>query len=109
VAGRNRSALVKGVEKQIECVLSALRLEPEAKGTPIHGALCFVEAEGKVLDFAFQIDGVWVLYPGALRKRLKKKGALSPDAMSVVAAALERFASRMELTVQPQCGNCIAL
>ena len=77
VAGRNRTTLVKGVEKQIECVLAALRLVPEAKGTPVHGALCFVTAEWKLLDFAFQVDGVWVLHPGALRKWLKKQAPLS--------------------------------
>jgi hypothetical protein len=90
VGGRNRTKLAKGVEKQIECVLAALRLEPEAKGTPVHGALCFVEAEWKLLDFAFQVDGVWVLYPGALRKRLRKNGPLNADTMRLVAAALGR-------------------
>ena len=41
-------------------------------------------------DFAFHIGGVWVLNPGALRKRFRKKGLLRADAMNVVAAALER-------------------
>jgi len=90
VNGRKRTNLTSGAETQIECALAALHLEPEAKGTPVHGALCFVRAEWGLLDFAFQIGRVWVLYPGALRKRLKKKGPLSPDAMSLVAAALER-------------------
>jgi hypothetical protein len=46
VGGRNRTQLAKGVEKQVECVRAALRLELDAKGTPAHGALCFVEADG---------------------------------------------------------------
>jgi hypothetical protein len=71
-------------------VLAAVHLEPAAKGTPVHGALCFVEAEWKLLGFAFQVDGVWVLYPGALRKRLRKNGPLNTDTMRLVAAALER-------------------
>ncbi len=90
VDGRNRTTLAKSVEAQVDCVLAALRLEPEAKGTPVHGALCFIEAEWKLLELAFQVDGVWVLYPGALRKRLRKKGPLTAEAMRTVAAALER-------------------
>jgi hypothetical protein len=90
VGGRKRTTLAKGVEGQVDCVLAALRLDPETKGTPVHGALCFVEAEWNLLELAFQIDGVWVLYPGALRKRLRKKGPLTAEAMKTAAAALER-------------------
>jgi Nuclease-related domain len=92
VAGRNRTALTKGVDKQVECVLTALRLEPKVKGTPVHGALCLVGADWGLLDFPFQVGGgaVWVLYPGALRKRLKKKGPLTVDRMKLAAEALDR-------------------
>ena len=90
VGRHDRTARAKGVEKQLECVLTALRLEPRANGTPIHGALCFVESEWALLDFPFQVGPIWVLYPGALRKRLKKKGPLSTQAMELVAATLER-------------------
>jgi hypothetical protein len=91
VGGRKRTALAKGVDKQVECVLTALRLEPKIKkGTPVHGALCLVESEWGLLDFPFQIGTVWVLYPGALRKRLKKKGPLNVDRMKLAADALDR-------------------
>src|SRR3954466_6583338 len=33
VAGRNRSALAKGVERQVAAVLAALRTDPSLKGT----------------------------------------------------------------------------
>jgi hypothetical protein len=90
VGGRNRTTLAKGVQRQTECVLAALRLESQAKGTPVLGALCFTEAEWRLLDFAFQVDGVWVLCPGALKKRLKKNGPLNAEKMRIAAAALER-------------------
>jgi hypothetical protein len=32
VGGRNRTSLAKGVERQVDCVLAALRLDPGAKG-----------------------------------------------------------------------------
>jgi hypothetical protein len=90
VGGRKRTALAKGVDKQVDCVLTALRLEPETKGTLVYGALCLVEAEWGLLDFPFQIGSVWVLYPGALRKRLRKKGRLTVDGMTRAAVALDR-------------------
>jgi hypothetical protein len=90
VDGRDRTTLAKGADKQVESVLAALRLEPRAKGTPVYSALCFLDAEWGPLDFPFQVGAVWVLYPGALRKRLKKRGPLSRDAMTCVAGALER-------------------
>jgi hypothetical protein len=91
VGGRKRTALAKGVEKQVECVLAALRLEPKLKGTLVYGALCLVESEWGLLDRPFQIgDAVWVLYPGALRKRLKKKGPLTVERMKLAADVLDR-------------------
>jgi len=42
-----------------------------------------------LLDSPFQIGNVWVLYPGALRKRLKKDGPLSREAMARIARRLD--------------------
>jgi hypothetical protein len=94
VGGRNRTSLAKGVERQVDCVLAALRLDPEAKGTDVYGALCFLESEWDLLDFPFRVGTIWVLYPGALRKRLKKNGPLSREAM-------ERLARRLDLSLPP--------
>lgn len=94
VGGRNRTALAMGVEKQVSAVMAALRTDPTSTGTPVHAALCFVESEWALLDFPFQIGNVWVVYPGALRKRLKKAGQLSRDSM-------ERIAKRLELSLPP--------
>jgi hypothetical protein len=81
VGGRDRTKLANGVESQVEVVLAALQLDPACKGTLVYGALCFVGSEWGLFDFPFQVGSVWVLYPGALRKRLKKNGPLSRDAM----------------------------
>ena len=92
IGGRDRSQLAKGVESQVEAVVAALRPDPEAKGTSVHAALCLVESDWDLLDFAFQVGSAWVLYPGALRKRLKKKGPLSR-------ALMERLANRLALSL----------
>jgi hypothetical protein len=95
VAGRNRSVLAKGVEKQVAAVIAALRPDPSLKGIDVHAALCFLDSEWALLDFPFQIGNVWVLYPGAVRKRLKKTGPLTREAM-------ERIARRLDLSLPPQ-------
>ena len=91
VAGRDRSGLAKGVESQVDAVLAALRPDPDAKGTDVHAALCFVESDWGVLDFPFRVGFVWVLYPGALKNRLKKNGPVPRDRM-------ERMARRLDLS-----------
>jgi hypothetical protein len=94
VGGRNRTNLTKSVEKQVAAVIAALKPDPELKGTDVHAALCFLDSEWALLDFPFQVGFVWVMYPGALRKRLKKKGAVSREKM-------QRIARRLELSLPP--------
>ena len=88
VGGRDRSKLVRGVEAQVESVLTALGLDPNCKGTEIHAALCFVESDWGLFNRPFQVGSAWVLYPGALAKRLKKNGPLSRAAMERAATAI---------------------
>jgi len=92
IKGRNRTSLARGVEKQVDAVLAALGPDPVAKGTDVHGALCFVDADWNLLDFTFQVGSIWVMYPGALRKRLRKRGPLSRD-------AIEHIAHRLDLSL----------
>src|SRR5262249_46724298 len=89
VAGRNRTQLAKGVERQVEAVVAALRPDPELRGTEVHAALCFVEAERGLFDFPFQMGNVWVTSPRALRKRLKKSGSVSTEVMGRIARRLD--------------------
>lgn len=94
IGGRNRSDRAKGVEKQVAAVIAALTGDTALKGTNVHAALCFLDSEWALLDFPFQIGNVWVLYPGALRRRLKKSGSLSREAM-------ERIARRLDISLPP--------
>ena len=92
VSGRNRTNLAKGVERQVNAVLAALRPDPDLKGIDVHGALCFVDSDWDLLAFPFQVGTIWVMYPGALRRRLKKSSPLARDRM-------ERAARRLDLSL----------
>jgi Nuclease-related domain len=92
IQGRNRASLANGVRRQVDAVNAAMRLDESLHGTEIHAVLCLVESEWALLDFPFQLGNVWVLYPGALKKRLRKSGSLSREAM-------ERIARRLDLSL----------
>ena len=92
VAGRNRSKLARGVERQVDAVLAALGPDPDLKGIDVHGTLCFVDSDWDLLAFPFQVGTVWVMYPGALKRRLKKSGPIVRD-------RIERAARRLDLSL----------
>jgi nuclease-like protein len=94
IRGRNRTTLANGVRRQIDAVNAALRADESLRGTDIHAVLCLIESEWGFLDFPFQLGNVWVMYPGALKKRLRKSGPLARDTM-------ERTALRLELSLPP--------
>ena len=98
IGGRNRTKLANGLEKQVAAVIAALKGDASFKRTNVHPGLCLVESEWSLLDFPFQIGNVWVLYPGALRKRLKKSGSLSRETM-------ERIAHRLDLSLPHATNN----
>ena len=98
VGGRNRTALAEGVRRQVEAVVAALRADQTLRGTAIHGVLCFVEAGWSLLDFPFQLGNVWVMYPGALQKRLRKRGPLGHGER-------QRIARRLALSLPPAAGT----
>src|SRR6476646_4806036 len=45
IGGRNRTSLAKGVIRQVEAVLAALRLDESVHGINVHAVLCLVESE----------------------------------------------------------------
>jgi hypothetical protein len=94
VGRRNRTNLANGVNKQVAAVIAALKTDPLLEGTKVNAALCFLDSEWALLDPSFQIGSVWVLRTSSLRKRLKKKGALSRETM-------ERIARRLDLSLPP--------
>jgi hypothetical protein len=92
VGGRDRTGLAAGVESQIEAVLAALGPDSAVKGVEIHAVLCFLGSDWRRLNFPFQVGTVWIMYPGALRKRLTKDGAVTREQM-------ERIARRLDLSL----------
>lgn len=89
VAGRNQTALVDAMAKQVAVVEHALReggpavLGPETP-VPVTAALCFVEADPPLLALVrkrpYVIRGVRITWPAALRVLLEAPGALGPEA-----------------------------
>jgi hypothetical protein len=94
IGRRNRTSLANGVRRQVDAVNAAIRPDQSLHGTDIHAALCLVESEWALLDFPFQVGNVWVMYPGALKKRLRKRGQVSRD-------SIERIARRLDLSLPP--------
>jgi Nuclease-related domain len=92
IGGRNRTSLAGGVVRQVDAVLAATRSDESLRGTDVNAALCLVESEWGLLDFPFQVGNVWVTCPGALKKRLRKSGALSRE-------TIERIARRLDLSL----------
>lgn len=70
VAGRDRTRLVEGVRHQVR------RVEAALPGVPVHGALCFVDADWALFAKPFAVDGVLVTWGKALRERLTAPGSL---------------------------------
>ncbi len=93
IAGRDRTKLIDGLERQVEHVRAALA-EP---GPTIHGCLCFVAPEGIMADVGLplfrtpKIRGYRLYQPRSLARRLNGKGPLSPSQMGSLHADLARL------------------
>jgi hypothetical protein len=92
VGGRNRTALARAVEHQLAAVLAAVRSDESLNDVSVYGALCFLESDWGLLDFPFSVGKIWITYPGALQKQLRKPGPLSRERM-------ERVARRLDLSL----------
>jgi hypothetical protein len=92
IGRRNRTNLTNGVLNQVAAVKAALAPDPECKGIDVYASLCFLDSEWGLLDFPFSVGSVWIAYPGALKKSLKKVGPLSRERM-------ERIAWRLDLSL----------
>jgi hypothetical protein len=94
IGGRRRTTLANSVRKQVDAVNAAMRSDESLHGTDIHASLCLIDSEWGLLDFPFQLGNVWVVYPGTLKKRLRKNGPISREVM-------ERIARRLALSLPP--------
>jgi hypothetical protein len=73
VGSRDCTKVVDGVLKQVD-VASAI----VGDDVPLHGVLCFVEADWPLIGGSFATRGVEALWPKKLYSRLKAVGPLAP-------------------------------
>jgi hypothetical protein len=86
IAGRERTKLLDGLDRQVEAVCEALRAAGHA-GVPVQGVLCFTVADLPLLG-TLQVRGHLLLHRRQLVKRLRADGPLQPPAIDVLARAL---------------------
>ena len=79
VGSRDRSKLVDGVLKQVDVIREIL-----TSGLPVHGVLCFVEADWPLLGGDFTTRDVHALWPKKLYPKLQAEGPLTSDAIAEI-------------------------
>lgn len=79
VGSRDCTKLVDGVLKQVDVVRGLLGTE-----VPVHGVLCFVEADWPLIGGAFTTRDVLALWPRRLYPQLEADGALAADAVAEI-------------------------
>ena len=89
VGSRDCTRLVEGMHKQLEVVRAALERAGFA-GVPVHGTLCFVDADWPLFGGSFFISDVAVLWPKKLSERLLAPGEITADSISAVHESLAR-------------------
>jgi hypothetical protein len=83
IAGRDRTKLVTGLERQVDVVKAVL--ESVAPEVPIHGCFCFVAPEGLLAEVGLpvmrtlKINGCLLYYSRRLAKQLNQPGALTRE------------------------------
>jgi hypothetical protein len=84
-AGRDRTALLDGLERQITAVHDALATIGHP-AIPTRGVLCFTNADLPLLGTT-SIRGHQLLYRRSLAKRLNARGPLDPTTIEALARA----------------------
>ncbi|MEQ1731712.1 MAG: nuclease-related domain-containing protein [Vicinamibacterales bacterium] len=80
VNGRDRTKLVEGLGWQVEAVRQALG----GSDVPVHGALCFIDAEWKLFAKPFQLQDTWITWGQKLAEMISANGPLNAgDVMHV--------------------------
>jgi hypothetical protein len=78
VGSRDRTGLVNGVSKQVDLVRAALQ-DAGFEAIPVHGVLCFVEADWPLIGGAFVIGGVQVSWPKKAVDKLLEPGPVDQE------------------------------
>ncbi|WP_315093506.1 nuclease-related domain-containing protein [uncultured Cellulomonas sp.] len=87
VGSRDCTKLVDGVHKQVGLVRAALD-NAGFDDTPVHGLLCFVEADWPLFGGSFVIEGVDVLWPKKAAERLVSPGPIDGARVGAIHGAL---------------------
>ncbi len=87
VGSRDCTRLVEGVHKQVGLVRSALDAAT-LTDVPVHGTLCFIEADWPLIGGSFVIADVAVVWPKKLAERLIAPGGMSEADVETVHRAL---------------------
>jgi hypothetical protein len=77
VAGKDRTGLVDGIDRQVAAVENVLRKEG-LDSIPVHAALCFVNSEWGWFAKPFSLSGVWVTWATKLTELVLDWNAI-PD------------------------------
>lgn len=85
IAGRDKTSLVEGVERQAELVRATLA--GQGVSAPVHAVLCFVDADLPLLG-TLRFRDVLLLSPKALAKRLGADGDASTESVRAQSALL---------------------
>lgn len=94
IAGRDRTKLIDGLERQVGIVRAAL--SETAPEVPVHGCLCFLDPEGFLAESGLpvlrrlKIRGHALYSPRRLAKRLNESGALAEETALDIHAELAR-------------------
>lgn len=98
VGGRERTKLVEGMHKQLGLVRAALADQPDV---PVHGVLCFVDADWPLIGGSFTVQGVSVMWPKKLKLLLTEAGPLDADRIADLQWQLhEAFPRQKERTTK---------
>ncbi len=87
IAGRDRTKLLDGLDRQVEAVREALLAAGRSGVPPIQGVLCFTTANLPMFG-TLQIRGHLLLHRRPLVKRLCAEGPLRPPAIDALARVL---------------------
>lgn len=85
VGTRNCTPLVEGVIKQVAIVRDQLD-----DSVPVHGVLCFVEADWPLIGGSFVTRRVEALWPKKLYSKLRSDGSLGEEAITTLYRTLTR-------------------
>jgi hypothetical protein len=86
IAGRDRTKLIDGLDRQVTAVRAALDRSGHPH-VPIQGVLCFTTADLPLLR-TLKMRGHLLLYRKALAKRLNEEGPIGPDEIASIASSL---------------------